>query len=318
MWKGVRSHADVQNAAWCSNMAYAVPEFSGSKFKGSRYQRKTYQWDIPYTMAAEKDWHSGVGTSQDIQRLIAVDKASKKLMIAFRGSESTADWVANANVHGERWPYKGGNSRTQVHKGFLGQYASQRQNLIDRVKQYLNGQVKGFPKISNLIVTGHSLGGALATLAAYDLQTTFPKAEVDMYNFGAPPVSTHGSNFADQFSRTIKHTANYIWQKDPVPCMLPHFSHVRNVLNRRKGGAAELWKTHWFDNTDCGIKGKGWLNPGAGICWICTANDHSAPNYCKAVNKNCPTFPGLQDEAKRIIDQAGKVVAKEAGKWIRG
>jgi predicted lipase len=311
-WKGVRSQVDVQNAVWCANVAYAEPEFNRhSKFVGSRYEDKTYKWDIPYTMVAKEDWHTGVGTSQDIQRFIAVDTASKKLMIAFRGSESTADWVANSNIAAAKWNHAGAGPETKVHDGFQRQYDSQRKQLISRVKLYLNGQVAGVPKISNLIVTGHSLGGALATLAAYDLQTTFSSASVDMYTFGAPPVSTLGSDFASRFSQKIQHTASYISRKDPVPCMLPHFSHVRNVLNRRVGGAAELFKTHWFDNTDCGIMGKGWLTPGAGICWVCTAGDHLVTEYCKILNTGCTVFPGLMDQAKHLIDEAGKIV--EAG-----
>ena len=33
---------------------------------------------------------------------------------------------------------------------------------------------------------GHSLGGALANLAAYDIAKAFPSADVSVYSFGAP------------------------------------------------------------------------------------------------------------------------------------
>lgn len=35
-------------------------------------------------------------------------------------------------------------------------------------------------------LAGHSLGGALATLAAYDIAKAFPSFEVSCYTFGAP------------------------------------------------------------------------------------------------------------------------------------
>jgi Lipase (class 3) len=44
-------------------------------------------------------------------------------------------------------------------------------------------------------VTGHSLGGALATLAAHDIATAvkcLPKMALSVYTFGAPRVGNHG------------------------------------------------------------------------------------------------------------------------------
>jgi hypothetical protein len=40
--------------------------------------------------------------------------------------------------------------------------------------------------------TGHSMGGALATLAAYDLSVQFQSATIQNYSFGCPRVGTSG------------------------------------------------------------------------------------------------------------------------------
>ncbi|CAN0306134.1 unnamed protein product, partial [Ectocarpus fasciculatus] len=40
----------------------------------------------------------------------------------------------------------------------------------------------------HVYITGHSLGGALATLAALDHRRRYPEAKVTMYNFGSPRV----------------------------------------------------------------------------------------------------------------------------------
>lgn len=39
-----------------------------------------------------------------------------------------------------------------------------------------------------MYITGHSLGGALATLAALDHRRRYPDSKVTMYNFGSPRV----------------------------------------------------------------------------------------------------------------------------------
>lgn len=38
---------------------------------------------------------------------------------------------------------------------------------------------------------GHSLGGALATLAAYDIQTAFGFKDLQVYTYGAPRTGNH-------------------------------------------------------------------------------------------------------------------------------
>lgn len=40
----------------------------------------------------------------------------------------------------------------------------------------------------HVLFTGHSLGGALATLATLDLKRRHPGTKVTMYNYGSPRV----------------------------------------------------------------------------------------------------------------------------------
>ena len=61
---------------------------------------------------------------------------------------------------------------------------------------------------------GHSLGGALATLAAYDLKGVAAKHNLDVqvscYTFGAPRVGNHA--FAEDFDTIINdcfHVVNH-------------------------------------------------------------------------------------------------------------
>ena len=50
---------------------------------------------------------------------------------------------------------------------------------------------------------GHSLGGALATLAAYDIQSRFGLKDLQVYTFGAPRTGNHA------FARCAKTLRNF-------------------------------------------------------------------------------------------------------------
>ena len=62
-----------------------------------------------------------------------------------------------------------------------------------------------------LTLTGHSLGGALACLAAFDIQRMCPclgPLDVACYTFGAPRVGNHA--FARQYDATVPDTWSII------------------------------------------------------------------------------------------------------------
>ena len=98
------------------------------------------------------------------------------ITVAFRGSESRLDWLAVCL----RWqtpfvPVAG----ARVHAGFMRQYSSLRGPLV----QYL---VSLDCAEREILVTGHSLGGALATMFALELALACPRAHVVCCAFSAP------------------------------------------------------------------------------------------------------------------------------------
>ena len=64
------------------------------------------------------------------------------------------------------------------------------------------------PNLVKFYVTGHSLGGALATLAAYDMRAIAKQygneANVSCYTFGAPRTGNHA--FAREFMEMVRHS----------------------------------------------------------------------------------------------------------------
>lgn len=150
------------------------------------------------------------------------------IVIVFRGSESSFDWDTNFATRQERaefdqkiiqgeivdaedkekvYPYAGASSSgAMMHRGFVSAYFSVRDEIHDYIKNR---------PISAVTATGHSLGGALATLCAVDIQYNFPKLKtIESYTFGAPKVGDDG--FRDSFNRRVPNSYRFVHGMDIV------------------------------------------------------------------------------------------------------
>ena len=72
-----------------------------------------------------------------------------------------------------------------------------------------------------MVVIGHSLGGALAQLAAHDIASAATKENIDIrcgcYTYGSPRVGNHA--FAREYDELVPHTWHLI--NDQVGQTLP-------------------------------------------------------------------------------------------------
>lgn len=98
-------------------------------------------------------------------------------MVAFRGTEQVKwkDFLTDLNIQPKRFniertdtilPLPFRSKEELVHKGFLDAYDSIRMSVFSIVDQITQRN-----KEWTIYVTGHSLGGALATLCSYELAT---------------------------------------------------------------------------------------------------------------------------------------------------
>ena len=120
--------------------------------------------------------------STDTQAVITSSETD--CVLAFRGTSSAEDARTDARATRGTW---NGHS---VHEGFANAYWSILSAINKAVKRHLsNGQ--------RLHITGHSLGGALATIAAWDLAQAGKPGGI--YTFGSPRVfGRAGSKRADE------------------------------------------------------------------------------------------------------------------------
>jgi hypothetical protein len=94
--------------------------------------------------------------------------------VAFCGTESLNDWAYNLMLWmvGQEDGLEG-----HVHAGFCRKWKAVSVKVTTALKRL--GCVR-------VLVTGHSLGGALSTIACIDIARTLPNVEVTAYTFGSP------------------------------------------------------------------------------------------------------------------------------------
>ena len=168
---------DMVNAWWlieAATLVYADKEFATEKFKQNAGFQEVAYFDGKTTQCY-------------------VASNDKFAVVAFRGSEARlrkgdsnigyifADWMANFNFAPEPWE-QGGN----VHRGFKG--------ALDEIWDGLENHISNLQKNNRKIwITGHSLGAALATLAA----DRYGNIQ-GLYTYGSPRVGDR--HFKEDFN----------------------------------------------------------------------------------------------------------------------
>ncbi|KAJ7183611.1 alpha/beta-hydrolase [Mycena filopes] len=157
----------------------------------------------------------------DVLGFIARDDNRKEIVVALRGSASITDALLDANVllvpfltPGVKLPPK-----ARVHAGFLAAWDS----VAVQITAALAAQRQLHPG-HRLVTVGHSMGGALATLAAVSLLQLFPASpmldQTRTYSFGAP--RTGNAVFAAYVNAEFGRRAfRVVHTDDGVPTIIP-------------------------------------------------------------------------------------------------
>lgn len=190
----------------------------------------------------------------DTQLAILEDSAASQTVIVFRGSENDRDWETNLQVatREQSWTQQkedafreemkevaetvtdnedlvypeeyGEPSRpVKMHKGFINAYLSVRDEIHAHVQKSKTTQYR---------ITGHSLGGAIATLCAVDLQYNFgQKVAIEVYTFGSPRAGNDA--FSDSYNRRVPGTWRVVNGWDAVaglPAPWQGYRHVEEIV----------------------------------------------------------------------------------------
>lgn len=182
-------------------------------------------------------------------------------IIALRGTQSDFEWALDATIPQVPvplvWYNHGKFQAAQVHLGFLIFFAMLADQIVTAAKQ--------FNPALPCLVTGHSLGGALAVLAAPSLKLLLPAQTFEMYNFAGPRVGD--PTFVDAYNFFVPQSYRVVNLSDMIPMLPPSL-----VFHWQYGHVGEEWS---------------FLNQSGNV-----AGNHAligAHNYTDAVNLAIPT-----------------------------
>ena len=177
--------------------------------------------------------------------------STSTVFVVFRGSENVENWVVDADLRKTVYPFCEG---CEVHEGFLRAH----EHVIPLVKAE-TGRLLKATNSSNLVITGHSLGAAIATLVTVDLQTYFNTTKTSMYNFGSPRLFNIVA--AEKVSSFLVDKYRFTHFNDLIPhfpFLMEHYEHItpeiyedlegnlHNCVGPEDKSCAQQWPLEWL------------------------------------------------------------------------
>jgi predicted lipase len=118
-----------------------------------------------------------LGKFTKVYGLTAVHNPSKSVIVSFRGTRNLNNWLNNLLFAKPDVPFPSAPEGAKVHYGFLKDYLQVREGLVYSFSKLR----KALPDYKVYFI-GHSLGGALAVLAALDLDTLHKVVILSLFN----------------------------------------------------------------------------------------------------------------------------------------
>lgn len=155
-----------------------------------------------------------ISSPEDAQ--VYVWKIDDTIYVTFRGTSSIKDVIKDLNIKRTRICGK-----IKVHKGFYTQFKSVQIKLTKLL-------MKMTTDVKRIVFSGHSLGGALAQIAAAYYGDVFEELFIACYTFGSPRVGN--SHFVEWFTKSVDDHVRIAHDRDPIP-MIPsmfYWVHTEN------------------------------------------------------------------------------------------
>lgn len=203
----------------------------------------------------------------DIQGFVA--KENKNMYIAFRGANTVNDYLRDLDVFYKAYPpSKRLFFKPKVHMGFFTGYESVKPDIVKAIQSN--------PDIENILITGHSMGAALAVYCAFDMNREFKTRNLSiiLYTFGCPEVGN--GPFVNKFKKELKNSYRVVNDEDIVAKInIPGLTHVPTMVLLNGNGITV--------NPSKAIRLKESLDDPIAIITGEAVKDHLSKNYVKAL-----------------------------------
>lgn len=250
------------NAYWTARLAHVI--YQGGT--GADLDTAVILADLS---AEDPGFRSVIGVSRNSAQAALVEHADY-LCLTFRGTDEARDWLDNVNVLPDQALFG------SFHRGFLASVRDVWEPLFARLEALQAERPRP------LFLTGHSLGGSMATVAAaLLLHGGIPFAAV--YTYGQPRAM--GTETAERFNRLAQDRFFRFQNNNDIvtraPARLAGFRHVGTYLYISEDGIIHREHDFWLRFRDA-VEGAGNALRDFSIDLI---SDHRMDLYLQAVTR---------------------------------
>ena len=182
------------------------------------------------------------------------DNMTNTIFTSFRGSSNIHNWIENIQIH-QIAPYN--DSSIKIEEGFFKAYNFIKSEIFINLHELTDKY-----NTNRLLITGHSLGGAMATIMTYEIFLLGNMYNVNyLITFGSPRVGN--SEFVKDFNKykvTSYRITHYYDMVPHVPEEFLKYSHISNEI--------------WYNEDNSKFK----------ICNDYLSEDNSCSNSCGPVH----------------------------------
>lgn len=153
------------------------------------------------------------------------------LFITIKGTDCFRDVLTDVNVSMCTFE----NHYYHAHRGFVDDFTE----IVDDVMHAVD------TASTRVVVTGHSLGGAVATLLAVAIREHHPTLPLSVFTFGSPKVCC--SPLARHHNRIVATTYRFVNDRDLVPRVPAWgFTHVAGLVHLLQSGKRASAPRRWW------------------------------------------------------------------------
>jgi predicted lipase len=213
-------------------------------------------------------WNAQSYENHGTEVILFTHQQLKLAVFGFRGTEPTSvkDWLKNFLI--SLTPVHIGSTRFHIHKGFSNRYHD--------ISSWFEVEYKAISQDYTIVITGHSLGGALTTIAAVHASDKLNRRPDAVITFGSPLVGKQ--DFRNYYHKVVgcDRTLRIAVNGDFITTVPPRefgYTHVCSAF-KVKGSSG------WFSKLKLVVNHDLYGNYDRGLAKIYTANKNKINFGC--------------------------------------